>query len=103
MYCTGCGKNIGPDAQFCQYCGARQAPIAGGGNAVAQGSYQASYGEAKKLRRSRTDRKIAGVCAGVANYLDLDTTLVRVVWLLCLLGGFGLIAYLVCWVLMPEE
>jgi phage shock protein C len=97
MYCTSCGKNIGPDAVFCQYCGARQA-----GASTAQTLYAAPY--AKKLRRSRADKKIAGVCAGVANYLDVDTTLVRVLWLLCvLLGGTGVLAYVVGWILIPEE
>ncbi len=104
MYCTSCGKNIGGDAVFCQYCGAPQvaAPAAAQVSA-GQAGYQA-YGEPKRLRRSRSNRKIAGVCAGVANYLELDPTLVRVVWLLCvLLGGTGVLAYLIGWIVMPEE
>jgi phage shock protein C len=54
--------------------------------------------------RSRRNRKIAGVCSGVAEYLALDTNLVRLVWLLCvLLGGTGLLAYIVAWIIMPQE
>jgi len=58
----------------------------------------------KTLRLSKTDKKIAGVCAAFANFFDLDATLIRIVWLLVvLLGGTGLLAYLVCWILIPNE
>jgi phage shock protein C len=58
----------------------------------------------KKLVRSRTDRKIAGVCAGFANYLEMDVTLVRILWLmLVLFGGWGLLGYLIAWIVMPQE
>jgi phage shock protein PspC (stress-responsive transcriptional regulator) len=58
----------------------------------------------KKLMRSRRDKKIAGVCAGFAEYLDLDATLVRLVWLmLVFFGGWGLIGYVVAWIIMPGE
>ena len=57
----------------------------------------------KKLRKSTSDRKLAGVCAGIAEYLDLDPTVVRIAWvLLSAVGGTGLFAYLVCAILMPE-
>lgn len=57
----------------------------------------------KKLTRSR-DKKIAGVCGGLAEFLGLDKSIVRIVWLLCiLLAGTGLLAYLVMWIVMPEE
>ena len=50
----------------------------------------------KKLVRS-ADKKIAGVCAGLANYFGLDASIIRIVWLLCvLLGGFGLLASSSC-------
>ena len=58
----------------------------------------------KKLRRSRTDRRIAGVCGGLAQFLDIDSTAVRVAMaLLILFGGMSLIAYLVMWLIIPEE
>lgn len=58
----------------------------------------------KKLARSRTDKKIGGVCGGFAEYLDLDPTLVRLIWImLVFVGGWGLIAYLVAWIVMPVE
>ena len=54
--------------------------------------------------RPRVNRKVAGVCAGVAEYFDLDVTLVRVVWLvLAFFGGGGLLAYVIGWIVMPEE
>jgi len=58
----------------------------------------------KRLVRPRADRKIAGVCAGFAEYFDLDVTLVRLVWLfIVLVGGTGLLAYVIAWMVMPEE
>lgn len=58
----------------------------------------------KQLRRSRTDRKISGVCGGLAQFLGIDSTAVRVAMaLLTLLGGMSLIVYVVMWLLIPEE
>ena len=60
--------------------------------------------EPKKLRRSNTDRVIAGVCGGVGDYLEIDPVVVRVIWaLLCVLAGTGLLAYIVCWIVIPPE
>ena len=60
----------------------------------------------KRLTRSRTDGKIAGVCAGLAEYLDVDVTFVRAVWLaLSIVPGAvigGVVAYLLVWMVMPE-
>jgi phage shock protein C len=57
----------------------------------------------KKLTRSRTDKKIAGVCAGFAEYLDVDVTLVRILWLaFAFFAGWGVIGYLIAWLVMPE-
>jgi len=57
----------------------------------------------KRLVRSTTDRKIAGVAAGVADFFGLDSHTVRVLWVLAvLLGGFGFLAYIVLWIALPE-
>ena len=57
----------------------------------------------KRLVRNVQDKKIAGVCAGLADYLDIDATLVRRLWILfTLLGGSGILAYLIFWLIMPE-
>jgi len=52
--------------------------------------------------RSSTDKKIAGVCGGLAEYFDLDATIIRVVWLLAMLcAGTGGLAYLILWIVVP--
>lgn len=58
----------------------------------------------RKLYRSRTERMLGGVCGGFAEYLDLDPTLVRVIWVLsCFINGLGLLAYVVSWIVIPEN
>ncbi len=58
----------------------------------------------KRLHRSRTEKMIAGVCGGLAEYLGIDPTLVRVVWvLISLLAGVGVLLYLILWVIMPLD
>ena len=58
----------------------------------------------KKLYRDVTNQKLAGVCAGLAKYLDTDPTIIRLIWIfITLLGGSGIIAYLICWLVIPEE
>jgi len=60
--------------------------------------------EGKKLYRSRTDKKIFGVCGGLADYFDVDVTVIRILFLIALLCvGGGLIAYLICALVMPEQ
>ncbi len=56
------------------------------------------------LRRSRTDRMLAGVCGGLAQYLGIDSTALRVVtFLLVFFGGMSLWVYIIMWLLIPEE
>ena len=58
---------------------------------------------ARRLTRSRTDKMIAGVCGGLAEALDIDSTVVRLLFiLLALLGGHGILIYLILWVIMPR-
>ncbi len=60
--------------------------------------------QTRKLYRSRTDRQLAGVCGGLARYFNTDATLIRVLFVvLALLGGPGLVIYLVLWIVVPEE
>lgn len=90
MYCNACGKAIAEDARFCAYCG------------TVLGHQPAP----KKLMRPRAGRTIAGVCAGMGHYLDLDVTLVRLIWILItILSGIfpGVVVYAVAWVVIPEE
>ena len=57
----------------------------------------------KRLVRNVQDKKIGGVCAGLADYFDIDPTLVRALWILfTLLGGSGVLAYVILYFLLPE-
>jgi phage shock protein C len=90
MFCPQCGKEYSQRVNFCCDCGA--------------GLSTPAPSPSKKLMRSRTDSKIAGVCGGFADYLDLDVTLVRILWLmLALVGGWGVLGYIIAWIAMPEE
>ena len=60
--------------------------------------------ENRKLYRSCTDKKIAGVCGGVGNYFNIDPTIIRLGFvILCLLGFSGCLAYIICALVIPEE
>lgn len=58
----------------------------------------------KRLYRSRSERMIGGVCGGIAQYFGIDPTLVRILTLVAVfMAGSGFLAYLVAWVVVPEE
>ena|SRR5215469_6983903 len=91
MFCNNCGKQIQDDAVLCAYCGRRVGYVAGPPPRL------------MRAPKGSPDRKIAGVCAGFAEYFDLDVTVVRVVWLIvALFGGGGILAYIIAWIVMPE-
>ena len=96
MTCAKCQKDIAAGSKFCYSCGAKQPETPA--SAVPPG-----YVPPKKFVRSTNDRKVAGVCAGVADYFDMDPTLVRVLWALAtLIPGPNIIAYIVIWIAAPE-
>ena len=90
MFCPQCGREYAGSVNYCSQCGAAMRPsppLAG-----------------RKLYLSRSDRKIAGVCGGLAIYLDVAATLVRLVWVLTVLFvGWGVLGYLIAWLVIPEE
>ncbi len=58
----------------------------------------------KKLYKNSADKKICGVCSGIAKYFSIDPTLVRLGWVaFCILGGSGILAYIICAIVMPDE
>ena len=61
--------------------------------------------QTRQLRRSRTNRRIAGVCGGLAAYFGIDPTLIRILFVLLALpgGAPGILIYLILWLVMPEE
>ena len=88
MYCPNCGKDYSQKVNFCCHCGTAM--------------FTPAKVEKKPLALSRKDKKIAGVCGGFAEYMELDPTLVRIVWLItALFAGWGFIAYLIAWIVMP--
>lgn len=57
-----------------------------------------------KLYRSKRNRILAGVCGGIGEYFSVDPTIVRLLWLLIsITGGAGVIAYIIAWIIIPEE
>ncbi len=60
--------------------------------------------EGKRLYKSATDKKIAGVCGGIAEYFNVDSTLIRLAWVaFCALGGSGLLAYIIAALVIPDR
>ena len=57
----------------------------------------------KKLYRNTSNKMIAGVCSGLAEYLNIDPTIVRLIWALIALSGAGLLAYLIAALIIPEK
>jgi phage shock protein C len=90
MICANCGREVAESSNYCSSCGARQ-------------RQRTSH---KQLMLSATDKKLAGVCGGIAEYLDVDPTVVRLIWvaLSVVPGGFvgGALAYFLAWIIIPK-
>jgi phage shock protein C len=90
MYCTQCGFQLREADAFCPTCG-RKTRV----------NIETPARRALTLDKQRG--KIAGVCAGFANYMDVDVVLVRVLWLGLALGfGVGFLAYVAAWIVIPS-
>ena len=88
--CPYCAEEIQDDAIKCKHCGSNLA---------------ASHWPGKKLYRSRSDRKLAGICGGLGDYLNCDPTLIRVAWVIgtVLSAGIAILAYLALIFIVPNE
>ena len=92
MVCPKCQREIADYSSYCYYCGTRQARAAEVG------------APPRRLHRSVVDSKIAGVCGGLGEYFDTDSTIVRLVWaLVTIFTGIvpGILVYLAAWLIMP--
>jgi len=97
MVCPNCQKEIADGSNFCYNCGSKL-----GAGAPAASSARPAPAPVKRLMRSSRDKKLGGVCAGLADYFDLDPTIVRIVWLLAVLfAGTGLLVYVILWIALP--
>ena len=96
MFCTKCGVELKENDRFCSQCG----------SATGRGYVRPeSGGLYNRLSRPRDDRKLAGVCSGVSRYAGVDVTLVRILFVILAIWppAIGLIVYLVCWIIMPND
>lgn len=94
MICANCQREIAESSNFCYYCGSRQSVASAAGPA-----------QARTLVRPVGNRVFAGVLAGFADYLHVDVTLLRVLFVIVtFFTGIipGVVAYIVAWVVMPE-
>ena len=96
MYCSSCGIELPDSFRFCSQCGASTG-VAGSSNATGKPD--------RLLSRPRNERKLAGVCAGVARYLGVDVTLIRVLVVCFAIWPpfLGLLFYIICWIVMPPD
>lgn len=90
MFCTKCGNESTAMAVYCAQCGKQLR--------FEQGL------RTRRLERDMANRKVAGVCAGLANYLEVDVTLIRIALLTAAIaGGFGIVGYIIAWIAMPKS
>ena len=89
MICAHCHQQIPEPSNYCRFCGARQ--------------HNPPY---RRLMRSVQNAKIAGVCGGLAEYFNVDPTVVRLIWIaLSVVPGAlagGMLAYLIAWIIIPK-
>jgi phage shock protein C len=91
MFCTQCGSQLREQDCYCSQCGRRLKP-------------ESPPATSERLMRDTEHKKIAGVCAGLARYFDVDPVLVRLVFLvLAFSTGIGFIAYIVAWIVMLKD
>jgi phage shock protein PspC (stress-responsive transcriptional regulator) len=99
MYCTSCGNALGEADRYCSQCGKANAPGPGGTAPAPPPGWSRP-----RFERAMSNKKLAGVCGGVARYLDIDVTLVRVLFIVGVLFKLAtVILYLVLWAAMSRD
>ncbi|MDZ4798566.1 MAG: PspC domain-containing protein [Bryobacteraceae bacterium] len=94
MYCTKCGIALEESVAYCSQCG----------TPTAQRPFMSAGVSGPRLTRSIYDSKVAGVCGGLAQYLNVDSTLIRLVWLVAMVCFPPvLLGYIAAWIVMPKE
>jgi phage shock protein C len=104
MYCTRCGVQTGETAKFCAQCGA-VAPGASSSSSLAVPVAPQMIEAGTMLTRSLRNRKIAGVCGGIARHFGVDPTIVRILFVAMFFCPVlpAIVPYIVCWAVMPLE
>jgi phage shock protein C len=102
LYCAGCGASLSSDARFCSACGK---PVTEPSSAAGNFSSGTGWRPVGPWMRPLSGRKVAGVCQAIANQYGWDVTLIRVITVLLAVAAFpiGFIAYLVFWLIVPEQ
>jgi phage shock protein C len=97
MYCSSCGIDVTEGFRFCPQCGTA--------TGVNTGFTSQTGRPGRFLSRPRDDRKLAGVCSGLARYFGIDVTLIRILMVVFAIWppAVGLILYIVCWIVMPVD
>ena len=123
MFCKNCGKRLGPEVNFCPACGTSiaaptsvlgESPASYGGTKAddnrnsgegsgRDNSWSGTGQPYRRMVRPRSPRVLGGVCAAFALHFGWDIQLVRIITVvLALLSGIGILAYLACWIVIPE-
>jgi phage shock protein C len=99
MYCTQCGTQTAETANFCPSCG-QQTPL---GSQANRNAHQ--HGAPRRLTRTTYEGKIAGVCSGLARYMDVDVVLIRLLAIAATIGsaGIAVLVYFAAWIVVPAE
>jgi len=93
VICQNCNRDIAEFSNYCYYCGTRQTEVV-----------TPQPPGPKRLMRSATDKKIAGVCGGLAHYFNADSGIVRILAALVTIASgfvFGILTYIVAWIVLP--
>jgi phage shock protein C len=96
VYCSSCGIELTDSNRFCPQCG----------TSTSLNGFVSSTGAPRRhLSRPRDDQKIAGVSAGIARYLGVDVTLIRILTVVCAFypPGLSVLLYIACWIVMPRD